>query len=768
MRDASFRITLDVNDTSSQVSIPVKIGDTSRRIYISLTENGLPFPIEEGDFAVFTGVKSDSNRIADNCIIEDGRIRYDFTEQTVSAKGILECEVQVFGLDSEGYLYAPRFTIIVDDRLVDVPEMFSEEDNGILRDIVSSEATRKSAEAVRESNETTRQSNEEERKTNEFWREKHDEDRGEVFGGRVETWSGWEAAEEESSTAETMRCAAEALRIEAEEERIRAEEIRIEAEAVREEALADIDLTSLANFPRHNGFITTKGLWGSVVPTYQFIVVPVEPNENLVINKGANASLMIACLTEFPSVVDGEAVPFSSDANWNKRIDIKSETTYTMPSDARYLVVCIVYGGADCMPSVFNLGGYDYLTSARTNIKGVVESIGGFDAKIEGLEEKAIGSCDIFDGFSLKPKWESGAFSTTVGSTSNAQINVMRQRTDYIVFPGDITIINDGTYKLRLTLYDDDYKVVTAGGSYKSNGYVVPKNTIFRMCISNATNDSLDISALTSDDINAHFSFENKRLANIITPNVKWCAMGDSITEGHISYLDETTQTAAYKVSTSDAWAYKLAECKGWELTNKGIGGTGYIRGTSNRAWEVAATIDFNNFDLVTLAFGVNDWKNNCVLGSMDDSFDTPTTIYGGMRKTIETIIASNPLCKIYVITPINCSAKGDESTNWGLGSAYSNNGTLEDIFNAIKEVCEYYGIEMIDMTHSSIINRKNIKTCLLDNVHPTAYAHTVMARELGEKIGSQGTTYLGNIEARLKALEEDYAQAFALLGGAE
>ena len=145
--------------------------------------------------------------------------------------------------------------------------------------------------------------------------------------------------------------------------------------------------------------------------------------------------------------------------------------------------------------------------------------------------------------------------------------------------------------------------------------------------------------------------------------------------------------------------------------------------------------IDFNNFDIVTLAYGVNDWKYNCVLGSMDDSFDTPTTIYGGMRKTIETIIASNPLCKIYVITPINCSAKGDESTNWGLGSAYSNNGTLEDIFNAIKEVCEYYGIEMIDMTHSSIINRKNIKNCLLDNVHPTADTHTVMARELGAKI---------------------------------
>jgi lysophospholipase L1-like esterase len=305
-----------------------------------------------------------------------------------------------------------------------------------------------------------------------------------------------------------------------------------------------------------------------------------------------------------------------------------------------------------------------------------------------------------------------------------------------MMFPDTLTITTDGTYKLRLTLYDDDYKVVTAG-DYKSNGYVVPKNTIFRMCISNATNDSLDISALTSDDINAHFTFGNKRLANIITPNMKWCAMGDSITEGIISYFDESAQTNAYKGDTPNAWVSKMADRKNWLVTNKGIGGTGYIRnhvGETDAAWNVAMGIDFNNFDIVTLAYGVNDWKYNCVLGSMDDSFDAPTTIYGGMRKTIETIIASNPLCKIYVITPINC-ALGTEETNWGLGHSYSNNGTLEDIFNAIKEVCEYYGIEMIDMTHSSIINRKNIKTCLLDNVHPTADTHTVMARELGAKI---------------------------------
>ena len=41
----------------------------------------------------------------------------------------------------------------------------------------------------------------------------------------------------------------------------------------------------------------------------------------------------------------------------------------------------------------------------------------------------------------------------------------------------------------------------------------------------------------------------------------------------------------------------------------------------------------------------------------------------------------------------------------------------------------------MIDMLHHSIVNRKNIKNRLNDDVHPTAVTHTAMAHELGGKI---------------------------------
>lgn len=220
---------------------------------------------------------------------------------------------------------------------------------------------------------------------------------------------------------------------------------------------------------------------------------------------------------------------------------------------------------------------------------------------------------------------------------------------------------------------------------------------------------------------------------------VKWCALGDSITQGYYSYFDDDGN-AAYKLDGSIGWANRVAQLKGYELTNKAVGGSGYlcIRTKDNpvaNGKEVADSTDFSEFGLVTLAFGVNDWKYNYALGSINDDVNSGASIYSNMKYIIEKIQADNPKCKIIVITPINCRVAGDYETNWGLGYAYSNNGTLEDIFNAIVEVCVWYGIEYIDMTHNSIVNRCNINDLLIDKVHPSQECHKVLGDELSQKI---------------------------------
>ncbi len=225
--------------------------------------------------------------------------------------------------------------------------------------------------------------------------------------------------------------------------------------------------------------------------------------------------------------------------------------------------------------------------------------------------------------------------------------------------------------------------------------------------------------------------------------DARWFALGDSITEGWASAVDTSASSGYRQFLNSNAaerWVNIVAEKNGYELTNYGVGGTGYAHaksGTSNARAQVAS-IDFSQCDMVTLAYGVNDWKGKATLGSMDDDVDTVDAFVPNMRYVIKKILSDNPYCKIFVITPLNCRSLGTYDTNWGINYKKSENASgpgIEDVFQLEKTVCEYHGVELIDMTHCSIINRENIKTMLPDYVHPTVECHAVMARELAKKI---------------------------------
>lgn len=95
-----------------------------------------------------------------------------------------------------------------------------------------------------------------------------------------------------------------------------------------------------------------------------------------------------------------------------------------------------------------------------------------------------------------------------------------------------------------------------------------------------------------------------------------WYALGDSITQGFYSYTDgDGTETGSSIKVTSDCWANKVAEINNYKLINYGVGGSGFVHnGTVLDKLNAKAhvdTIDFSNADLVTIAFGVNDWKYN-------------------------------------------------------------------------------------------------------------------------------------------------------------
>lgn len=312
-----------------------------------------------------------------------------------------------------------------------------------------------------------------------------------------------------------------------------------------------------------------------------------------------------------------------------------------------------------------------------------------------------------------------------------------------------IVSVEDGvtTYEL-FKITTDDETPIDYGNTAVNNTAIairiggVPVTTVDDIIIT--INEEITYTEVTSGS--KTYTLDEKIIvprANGLNAGARWFALGDSITQGYVSAPDESA-SSGYKqyLNTNEAerWVNIVADKNGYQLTNYGVGGTGYAHHTSStvNARAQADSIDFSQCDMVTLAYGVNDWKGQATLGSMDDDVDTVDAFVPNIRYVIRKILTDNPCCKIFVITPLNCRSLGTYDTNYGIGYANAANASgpgLEQIFELEKAVCEYHGIELIDMTHCSVINRENIKTMLPDYVHPTVECHSLIARELAAKI---------------------------------
>ena len=152
MKPADYRISLDILESQSQYSLPMKQGDNSRVIYITLREGSIPYEISGDCFAVFSAKKPDGNILENNCIIKENTIIYAITEQTTSVSGLVDCEIKLYGANN-GFICSARFSIIVDPRAVEDKKVESTSEFSALTqlysDVVTSENARVGAEELR-------------------------------------------------------------------------------------------------------------------------------------------------------------------------------------------------------------------------------------------------------------------------------------------------------------------------------------------------------------------------------------------------------------------------------------------------------------------------------------------------------------------------------------------------------------------------------------------------------------------------------------------
>lgn len=116
MNYSIHRISLDIHDTSSQVSISVKRKDSHRKIVATLMENGKPYSITKECRAEFNAIRDGADAVPTQvgCTIEGNTIQYVISPSVTESAGVKVCEFKLYGAD-DALLTSPRFTIIVED-----------------------------------------------------------------------------------------------------------------------------------------------------------------------------------------------------------------------------------------------------------------------------------------------------------------------------------------------------------------------------------------------------------------------------------------------------------------------------------------------------------------------------------------------------------------------------------------------------------------------------------------------------------------------------
>jgi lysophospholipase L1-like esterase len=177
--------------------------------------------------------------------------------------------------------------------------------------------------------------------------------------------------------------------------------------------------------------------------------------------------------------------------------------------------------------------------------------------------------------------------------------------------------------------------------------------------------------------------------------------------------------------------------------TNKGVNGATLAdrAGVSVSGVSTIKSIaSYASYDLCTIAFGTNDFKQGVPLGTLgvigDSNFDL-TTFYGAYREAIEYILTSNPEIQLVLLTPLQRNQH-----NYDVNTVNSQGLKLIDYVNAVKQVGQLYSIPVCDLYSVSGITQLSLATYTRDGLHPNDDGYDrigrLLARFLKSGFGSQ------------------------------
>lgn len=389
------------------------------------------------------------------------------------------------------------------------------------------------------------------------------------------------------------------------------------------------------------------------------------------------------------------------------------------------------------------------------------------------------------DGTLITATWEQGAINSQTGEDASMTTRV---RTDYIAVEKEMSIsVGNTGAEFCPTYYDSSKTFISCPGVYQTTDLTISSSdcAYVRLMARDKNNTSNILSAsygsnvtiysgqrqrmiYTASEIDSMIGGSGGSTAASGLAGKKIVFLGDSIPHGQ-------TTSGSIEIPYPQVVAANL----GMTLKNYGIGGSTIAQqtnyggafktkaeldaatkdtskyyqvingqsyqtyGYSNGSWTTAsvtlrtpitARYDFMDDDaeVICVHCTTNDWNYDWTeLG--DFSSTSVNTYYGALKQLIENLIAKYPTKTIIFITPLKRAQDPYNQPD----SKNANGKTLKEYRDILIEVCEYYGIPVIDLWAISGLNPYLASQVdLFDRVktHPLTVGH----KKMGDIVSSQ------------------------------
>ena len=520
-----------------------------------------------------------------------------------------------------------------------------------------------------------------------------------------------------------------------------------EEEMIRRTSI--IETVDFSQFTRKNYLIQSGGTWGTAT-SYKHYMIPIANGRDFIIFK-ANATYtgVFAFLTS-GTASPGDAAAFASPTTG--RFDVPAGQTFIapIPATATYLYV---YAGDSREGTDVSLPVSLVMGSS------VKDSVAALGEEVEDIKDDiTVGMPVDFSQLTRKNYLiQSGGTWGTATSYKHYIIPVEPGRYRYLALKGNA--VNTSVYAF-LTSGTASPGNAAAFASPTTGRFDVglgeevlaeiPETASYIYIYSGDSRNGTDLNLpqwvklrspvneqviANSEDISKMRLFLNGKRVSII---------GDSITYGR----DATDASKIYHGV--------LAALSGCEINNLGVSGTCIANNTKNgtsstRFVTRATAANLAGSDLIIVFGGTNDFSyDSKPIGPLfSDVPVTPSTYIstpgigpvsdtdtfaGALHDLILTIRQNCPGCPVMFITPLHRGHYDGSAPRPSSSDRNSEGNYLYEFVNAIKEICAFYAIPVLDLYSNGFLDFSDPQMAAMfstDSLHPNDAGHEVIGNLL-------------------------------------